>query len=128
MTCLITPHVPASGLTQRRWLGLLSGQRRFHCNGGPTGITGTTPGRGRPGVKSTMKGRLVGKFGAEDRVASAQCHVEVVEGLDNGRWGLPAKVISYVLGITIGLVQSANVYVPVASLTGSENFVVTRPG
>ena len=40
----------------------------------------------------------------------------------------PAKVISYVLGVTSGLVQSANVYVPVTSLTGSENFVVTRPG
>ena len=40
-------------------------------------------------VKSTMKGRLVGKFGAQDRAASAHCDVEVVEGLDNGRSGLP---------------------------------------
>ena len=54
-----------------------------------------------------MKGRLVGKFGAQDGVASAQCDVEVVEGLDNGRRASPAKVISYVLGVTSGLDQSA---------------------
>ena len=40
----------------------------------------------------------------------------------------PAMVISYVLGVTSGLVQSANVYVPVTSLTGSRNFVVTHHG
>ena len=83
---------------------------------------------GAEAVKSTMKGRLVGKFGAQDRVASAYCDLEVVESLDNGRWGLPGEGDLVRPGGHYGLVQSANVYVPVTSLTGSENFVVTRPG
>ena len=55
-----------------------------------------------------MKGRLVGKFGAEDRVARPTATSKSWKASTMAGGASPAKVISYVLGVTSGLVQSAN--------------------
>ena len=78
-----------------------------------------------------MKGGLVRELGVHCGNASAHAHIEVLEGSDDGGNHLPAKVISYVLGVIISFIGLATQRGPFRHREGrpsSASFVVTLQG